>query len=256
MIDRKSASAATRLNTTRSTLPDRSVAAILPAAGSGSRFGSSENKLFAILRGEPIWFHSARKLALRPEVARIIMPIAKKDRPAFEGRFAALVAELNIELVEGGADRTASVRSALDAIGDDSSIRFVAIHDAARPLVRDVDLAAVFTKSEQTGAAILGAPVSATLKRVFNNGKGSTTVDRAELFTALTPQVFRIDILRNAYARYRGRPATDDAELVERSGHPVAVVSGSSDNLKITLPEDLLIAEAILSLNMQFEKGV
>lgn len=223
------------------------IAAVLPAAGSGQRFGSDRNKLFAMLSGKPIWFHAASRLAARPEVGRIVMAISEQDEADFRGPFAELVNELRIELVRGGDQRSDSVRAGLDAVADDKSIEFIAIHDAARPLVRDADLAAVFAKAAETGAAILAAPITATLKRVLNDGNASLTVDRSELYSALTPQVFRVDVLRRAYDRHRGRPATDDAQLVERIGHPVALVHGSADNIKITHPEDLRIAEAILA---------
>ncbi|EMI16364.1 2-C-methyl-D-erythritol 4-phosphate cytidylyltransferase [Rhodopirellula maiorica SM1] len=223
------------------------IAAVLPAAGSGQRFGSDRNKLFAMLGGKPIWFHAASRLAARPEVGRIMMAISEGDEADFRGPFAELVNELGIELVRGGDQRSDSVRAGLDAIANDKSIEFIAIHDAARPLVCDADLAAVFAKVAETGAAILAAPVTATLKRQLDDGNASLTVDRSELYTALTPQVFRVDVLRCGYDRHRGRPATDDAQLVERTGYRVALVHGSADNIKITHPEDLRIAEAILA---------
>ena len=228
----------------------RSVAAILPAGGRGQRFGSERNKLFTLLSGHPVWYHAARRLAARPEIGRLIMPVSTTDRPIFESEFSQLVAELDVELVPGGRERTDSVRAGLDAIGGDASVRMVAVHDAARPLIRDADLAAVVERANETGAAILATPVPGTVKRVNQSPSGqiggAATVDRRDLWIALTPQVFRLDLLREAYARYRGRPATDDAELVERMGHPVAIVSGSADNLKLTRPEDLKVAEAIL----------
>lgn len=223
------------------------IAAILPAAGSGERFGADRNKLFALLAGKPLWFHAASRLAARGEVGRIVMAISQADRGVFEGEFASLVGQLNIQLVTGGAARTDSVKAGLDAIADDPAIQCVAIHDAARPLVNDNDLSAVFAVAWQTGAAILATPVSATIKRDLGHGGRSETVDRRELWIALTPQVFRVGLLNQAYQKHNGRPATDDAQLVERSGHHVSLVRGAADNLKITYPEDLLVAEAILA---------
>lgn len=174
------------------------------------------------------------------------MPIAAADRPMFKNEFAELVRQLNIELVDGGWERTDSVQRGLDRLADDDSIQLIAVHDAARPLVSEADLHVVFTVAAQSDAAILAAPVSGTIKRVVGDSE-CETVDRRDLWTALTPQVFRPDLLRLAYQKHRGRPATDDAELVERIGHGVSIVKGSADNIKITHPEDLLLAEAILT---------
>lgn len=231
------------------------IAAIIPAAGSGQRFGSERNKLFANLAGKPLWYHSASRLRQQSLVGRIVMPVSQNDHDAFTGEFADLVRELDIEIVLGGAARTDSVRAGLDSLVDDDKTRFVAVHDAARPLVGQSDLAAVFAVASQNGAAILAMPMSGTVKRdsqSASSGQTATptigsTVNRSDLWIALTPQVFRIDLLQNAYKKYRGRPATDDAELVERTGNSVSLVRGSADNIKITHPEDLLIAQAILT---------
>ena len=228
------------------------IAAVIPAAGSGERFGAAGNKVFQSLAGKPVWFHAASRLAARSEVGRIVMAVSPSDADRFSAEFAPLVEQLGIELVTGGAARTDSVKAGLDALAGDDSIRFVAVHDAARPLVSDADLAAVFATAWQTGAAILATPVSATIKRdvgppSLGPGQKSETVDRRELWVALTPQVFRVGLLKQAYQKHNGRPATDDAQLVERIGYDVALVRGSADNLKITFPEDLLVAEAILA---------
>lgn len=226
---------------------DGSIAAILPAAGSGQRFGSESNKLFALLAGKPLWLHAAERLAARPEIGRIVMPVSQADQSRFTDRFSDQLNHLGVELVLGGAERTDSVQAAIDQLNSDPAIELVAVHDAARPLVRSEDLKRVFATAAETGAAILATPVTATLKRDLGNRRRSVTVDRRELWAALTPQVFRVGLLIEAYRKHNGRPATDDAQLVERLGHDVALVPGSADNLKITYPEDLLVAEAILS---------
>lgn len=221
------------------------VAVVLPAAGSGRRFGSSENKLFAPLAGEAIWVRSARRVRSHRRVGRVVMPIAPHDRKRFETEFAAVLAELAVECVDGGVERTDSVLAGLSAVREDPAIELVAIHDAARPLVKAADLDAVFHRADQTGAAILAVPVTATVKQTLDHGVSCRTVDRSTLWLAQTPQVFRKQTLCEAYAKHRGRPATDDAELVQRIGIDVALVPGSSDNLKITHPDDLIVAEAI-----------
>ena len=218
--------------------PNGSVAAILPAGGSGQRFGATRNKLFALLDGTPLWYHAAARIRQQPEVGRIVMAVATDDRPIYESEFSSQLDDLGIELVAGGESRTQSVQNGLDALVGDESVACVAVHDAARPLVSATDLAAVFAMGFRSGAAILATPIP---------GRPATqSVDRRDLWIALTPQVFRLELLAKAYAKFRGRPATDDAELVERIGHGVSLVRGSAENIKITHPEDLLIAEAIL----------
>ncbi len=224
-----------------------SIAAIMPAAGSGRRFGDQRNKLFATLGGRPLWYHAAARLAATDEIGRIVMPIAARDRQTFAGEYQSLVDELRIELVDGGTERSDSVRTALGAIGEDPAVKLVAVHDAARPLVSRQDLRRVFESAAVSGAAILATPVAGTLKRDLGNAATCETVDRRDLWIALTPQVFSAELLRLAYARHRGRGATDDAQLVERIGHTVTLVHGSADNLKITHPEDLALAAAILA---------
>ncbi len=237
------------------TASSNDVAVILPAAGSGQRFGAGENKLFASLSGMPIWLHSARAMRAHARVRRVLMPVSKSDRPRFEAQFATELRNLRIELLDGGAARTDSVWSGVRQVEDDSSIELVAIHDAARPLVKADDLDAVFRKASATGAAILATPVSATVKQTFDAGVSCRTIDRSTLWLAQTPQVFRRCILKTAYQKHRGRPATDDAELVSRIGIDVALVRGSEDNIKITHPHDLLVAEAILSSRTKLKHG-
>ena len=234
-------------------LKEASVAAIIPAAGSGRRFGAEQNKLFATLAGEPLWVHSVRKLQQRPEIGRIILSVSEQDLTQFQQQLASVhdvsEGEPHPEWVLGGEERADSVQAALQALQGDSNVEWVAVHDAARPLVTDQDLDKVFAAVPETDAAILAGPVSGTLKRDLGVGQQqpTETVDRKNLWIAFTPQVFRLGLLEQAYAKHNGCPATDDAQLVERVGGNVQLISGSAENLKITFPEDLSLAEAILS---------
>ena len=142
-----------------------------------------------------------------------------------------------------------SVQAAIDSVQESDRVEWAAVHDAARPLVSHQDLDRVFSGALSTGAAILATPVSGTLKKEFFDEKGIETLDRRGVWLALTPQVFRLGLLKHAYSKHNGYPATDDSQLVERLGHKVKLVHGSADNLKVTFPEDLPIAEAILSRN-------
>lgn len=228
-------------------LPLASFAVVLPAAGSGSRFGDQSNKLFATLAGRPLWTHAAQQFAARDDVAAVWLVVSPADRKKFQSQVSLLTRPEKFRLVIGGRQRSDSVAAALAAISNDSDspATWVAIHDAARPLIRDAEITDVFARAVQTRAAILATPITGTIKRGAH-GDRCQTVDRRNMWQAQTPQVFALDLIRQAYASHRGRPATDDAELVERLGHPVALVPGAADNLKITYPEELLIAEALL----------
>lgn len=227
-------------------LDSKSVAVVLPAAGSGKRFGASENKLFCRLAGQPLWVHSVETLCRHDAVGRIVIAVASSDLELFRTQLGRIRVETPIELVSGGKERIDSVRAGVERVFGDHSIEWIAVHDAARPLITSQDLDRVFAAVGASGAAILAEPVTSTVKRTRDAGVSSETIDRSELWLAQTPQVFRKDLLSKAYNHHRGRHATDDAELVSRLGVQVAIAPGSSDNLKITFPQDLVIAEAIL----------
>jgi 2-C-methyl-D-erythritol 4-phosphate cytidylyltransferase len=220
-------------------------AVILPAAGKSSRFRNpSYKKTFAPLAQRAVWLHSAERFINRDDVKQVIVVIAGDDREDFDSKFAANTAILGIEVVEGGAERADSVAKALARVR--ASIDFVAIHDAARPCLANEWIDRVFTAAEKTGAATLAVPVRATLKRVDPSGRIIETVSRDHLWESQTPQVFRRQLLLDAHAHRGDSPSTDDAQLVECLGHPVAVIEGSPMNIKITTNEDLRLAECIL----------
>ncbi len=233
---------------------DGPVAVILVAAGRGRRFGGGDNKVLLPLAGQPVWLHSVRQFAQLPMVKRVVMVIRPEDRQQVQ----PLAARWNVQLVDGGDERYDSVRSGLEAVRaalaselPDVAERalpwLVAVHDAARPLVSATDCQTVIRTATQTAAAVLAGPLRGTIKRLASGSGQVTTVDRSELWEAYTPQVFHLPVLLAAYDRWDGRPVTDDAELVERAGFPVTLVPGSAENLKITQPEDLTLAEALLS---------
>ena len=151
---------------------------------------------------------------------------------------------MGIDVVEGGAERYDSVAKALARVKPD--IDFVCVHDAARPCLADEWITRVFEAAEKNDAAILAIPVAGTLKRVRRGPHDRGDRSRAGLWEAQTPQVFRRQLLLEAHAKRGDFPATDDAQLVERVGHAVTVVTGSPVNLKITTREDLRLAEQAL----------
>ena len=222
------------------------IAVILPAAGKSSRFGDKEKKVFASLDGRAVWLRAAEAFVNRADVVQTLVVVSPDDLEAFRTRYGAHVALLGIEIVVGGAERFHSVGNALAALRDE--VELVAIHDAARPCVTPALIDAVFAKAAETGAALLAVPVSDTVKRADTRNVVVETVPRLGLWLAQTPQVFRRDWLADAHARRPelGDDITDDAQLVERAGHAVSLVTGSASNLKITTREDLALAEAIL----------
>lgn len=220
-------------------------AVILPAAGKSSRFRDKNyKKPFAPLANRAVWLHSAEKFLHRDDVKQTIVVVAPEDREDFDFKFSSNVAILGIEVVEGGAERSDSVERALARVKGD--IEFVCVHDAARPCLVDEWIDRVFEAAAKTGAAILAIPVAGTLKRVRGDNTIEETVSREGLWEAQTPQVFRRQLLLDAYARRGNFAATDEAQLVERLGHAVSVVRGSPINLKITTQEDLRLAEQAL----------
>ena len=220
-------------------------AVILPAAGRSTRFRDKHyKKPFAILAGRAVWLHSAEKFLNRSDVKQVILVIAPDDREDFMSKFGANVAILGIEVVNGGKERFESIENALAKVKTD--IDFVAVHDAARPCIANEWIDEVFAAAEKSGAAIPAIPVAGTLKRSADGKTIQETVDRTNLWEAQTPQVFRRTLLLEAYAKRGGKPATDDAQLVERLGKPVSIVEGSPINMKITTKDDLRLAEHAL----------
>jgi 2-C-methyl-D-erythritol 4-phosphate cytidylyltransferase len=220
---------------------------ILPAAGQSRRFhDKAYKKPFAPLGGRAVWLHSAERFMNRADAKQVIVCVAAEDRDLFDLKFGANIAILGVQVVEGGQHRTDSVQRALERVKNE--IDFVAVHDAARPCIADPWIDDVFAAAVRDGAAILAAPINATLKRADQKKRIVETVDRESLWEAQTPQVFRRQLLIDAYAK-RGRdPVTDDAQLVERLGHAVTIVPCSQLNLKITTRDDLKLAEQVLKV--------
>jgi len=224
-----------------------SVVALVLAAGRGERFGGDVPKGFTPLAGRSLLAHSVLALAASPEIDRILPVVPPDDAE----RLAACRAELAgveklLEPVIGGAERQDSMRAGLAAVPEGTT--FVAVHDAARPLVRPSLVSRVVGVAREHGAALLAVPVPDTLKRAVD-GVVVETPDRREYFRAQTPQVFRIDLLREGLAKAEaaGLVVTDDAGLVEALGVPVHLVMGDPENLKITVASDLAAAEALLA---------
>lgn len=219
---------------------------LVPAAGKGRRLGADINKLYLPLRGRVLLSYTLVALESCPSVGSIVVAVGKGE----EDQCRRLVAELEISKVSavvlGGATRQQSVGLALEALDD--RYELVAVHDGARPFFSTGLMDRVAEAARLWGAAVPAVAVKDTIKLVDNQGKVERTLSRERLVAVQTPQVFRRDLLREAYASAirEGFEATDDASLVEWFGHRVAVVPGEPENLKITTPEDLIFAEIYL----------
>jgi 2-C-methyl-D-erythritol 4-phosphate cytidylyltransferase len=215
----------------------------VPAGGVGARLGRRTPKQFLTLGGGSILAITVGHLARHPAIDAVVVaaPAAHLERARRAVRALARHAELAV--VAGGATRQESVWLALQAAPADAAI--VLVHDAVRPFITRGLVDTVVAAARDGGAAICALPVAETVKRV-RDGRVETTVDRTDLWTVQTPQAFRVDLLREAHekARRDGIVGTDDAALVERLGHPVAVVRGLEANIKITTPGDLRRARA------------
>src|SRR3954453_13633685 len=191
-------------------------AVILPAAGRSTRFGDPrQKKIYAELEGRAVWLRALDPFLTHGEVEQIIVAIAPEDRELFDRRYRDKVAFLNLDVIEGGAERSDTVARALERVRP--VCEFVAVHDAARPCLSEEMVAAVFSAAIEHGAALLATPVSDTIKRAQDGHFTVETVPRNDLYLAQTPQVFRRDWLEQAYARRGevGPGVTDDTQLVE-----------------------------------------
>ena len=219
---------------------------VVPAAGRGSRFGGDIPKQYLPLAGEPMLMRTLQRLASSPRIAGLIVVLAKDD-PHWAGG-----AEANgkkILVAEGGNDRSDSVLSGLHTLrGRISDREFVLVHDAARPCVRIEDISKLIDEGIPAGGALLAAPLRDTLKRADENARVASTEPRDSRWRALTPQLFRLGELIAALesARAAGVTVTDEAMAMERDGHRPLLVEGSEDNIKVTTPADLSLAEFIL----------
>jgi len=214
---------------------------LIPASGSGARFGANVPKQFALLGGRHILHQTILAFAEMEIVDEIIVAVP----PGFSQTVADYGVAKLARIVEGGASRLDTVSRALGVVAHDTD--YVFIHDGVRPFITEAFVNDVLNAVREHGAAIACAPVTDTIKRAGASNIIEETCDRSSLWQAQTPQGFTYKIIMNAYSQpgLNAIPATDDSSLVERLGVPVHIVPNTRVNMKITTPEDLLIAEAI-----------
>ena len=223
------------------------VSVIIAAAGNSTRYGTGNSKQFLLLEGVPVLIKSVQAFEQIDEVKEIIITARKQDFDVIE----SFLQQYNIKkvksVVEGGATRQDSIAAAVKKVSEETEI--IAVHDGARPLVSKETIIGVIEKAVEKGAAACAVPVKDTIKIIDSSGKIVTTPDRASLRAVQTPQVFDFALYKEAIdkAVSESKQYTDDCQLIESMGHPVYLTDGDYENIKITTPDDLLVAEKFLS---------
>jgi len=221
------------------------VAVIICAAGGSSRFGGKRKKPFVDVGGRAVFLRSIELFDNRNDVKQILLAIAPEDEELVNVKWGPNLKFFNVKIYFGGTERFDTVANALELVKDD--IDLVAVHDAVRCCIKSEWIDKVIAQAAKTGAAILACPVTATVKEAKDNTI-IKTVDRTGLYEAQTPQVFKVDIIKKAYANLNNLDKTkisDDSQLIEALGQNVSIVTTDSSNIKITHKADIAIAEAI-----------
>ena len=227
----------------------RGAIAILVAAGRGERMGTGRPKAFLPLAGRALLLRAADAFESVAEVGAVVAVVPSEEQRAARDLLAPIAKVTAI--VAGGATRQESVRAGLDALPPQFD-GIVLVHDAARPCLGKAELDRLIAEaSEDEAGALLALPVSDTLKRASSEGRVVETQAREHLWRAQTPQMFRLDALRRAFAQQDALQCTDESQAVEALGLAPRLVRGSAANIKITFPEDLPLASAILASQEQ-----
>ena len=221
--------------------------ALIVAGGQGRRMGQTQPKQYLMLAGRPILAHTLLAMTACSLIEGMVLVLPPPDLSFCHRHIISpLDLHLPVRLVAGGSERQQSVYCGLQAIGHHAGI--VVVHDGVRPLISPDLTAACIAGAQHDGACIAAIPATDTLKQVSPTGTITGTLPRAGIWLAQTPQAFRFDLLLQAHqhAAKHHLAATDDAMLLEMLGHPVKVTPGSRSNIKITTPEDLILAEALI----------
>lgn len=231
------------------------VAAIVPAAGKGRRLKSKIEKPYIKLCGKPILAHTLLRLADNKNISEIVVAVSRKNIYKTRREIAERYKIKKLKVVAGGRQRKDSVFNALKSLSGD--INYVLIHDGIRPFVTDALINSSIEAAQAFGSSVVTVPLKPTLKYILKNGRIGHTPDRRNFHEAQTPQVFRRDLIEKAYRKRHNRKMhiTDDSMLVEELGVRPKAVSGSYDNIKITTPEDLELAKALISKFKICESG-
>lgn len=224
----------------------KNVAAIICAAGPGTRFGGKRKKQFVDIAGRAVFLRSLELFANRDDVKQVLLGIAAEDEELVAVKWGANLKFFGVKLFFGGYERFDTINKGLELVKAD--VDLIAVHDACRCCVTDKMIDEVIAAAGETGAAIPACPVAATIKQV-KDGSIMKTVDRAGLYEAQTPQVFQASLLKRAYQNLKNldqAKISDDSQLVEAMGEKVTIVEVDSSNIKITYQSDIAVAEAII----------
>ncbi|HET8866356.1 MAG TPA: 2-C-methyl-D-erythritol 4-phosphate cytidylyltransferase [Gracilimonas sp.] len=219
---------------------------IIPAAGSGVRMGSEVPKPFIKIGDKTILEHTISNFLDLPNLVQVIVATSEEYKEVVGSVFKSFASDVEFRVVKGGSERQHSIYNALQYLSEDAQL--VAVHDAVRPFVRKDLISKCCVVAGKIGGAVLGVPAKDTIKKVDGDGNVEMTPDRSSLWQAQTPQVFQKKLLIEAYedAIRSNFIGTDDASLVERMHGRIQMVEGDRENLKITYPIDLKVAELIL----------
>jgi 2-C-methyl-D-erythritol 4-phosphate cytidylyltransferase len=226
--------------------------AIVPAAGSGNRMGRDVSKQYLSLGGTPLLVHTLKVFEECPLVDALLVVVPPRDIEFVRNN---VLAPWNMKkvagVIPGGKERQDSVRAGIEALDPDAGV--VIVHDAVRPFITVELISQCIRTAGEEGAVAVGVPLKDTVKEVGPDGRVMRTCDRSLLWLTQTPQAFRRDIIENAHraAVRDGFRGTDDASLVERLRIAVRMIRGDYGNIKITTPEDLVIAEALLAASLK-----
>nr|AAZ80386.1 2-C-methyl-D-erythritol 4-phosphate cytidylyltransferase [Ginkgo biloba] len=225
-------------------VPEKGVSVVLLAGGKGKRMGASMPKQYLPLLGQPIALYSFYTFSRMSEVKEIITVCDPSYRDIFEE--ARNSVKINLKFALPGKERQDSVFNGLQEV--DQATELVCVHDSARPLVLSEDVEKALQDAWIHGAAVLGVPVKATIKEASSDGFVVKTLNRQTLWEMQTPQVIKPNLLRKGFelVHREGLEVTDDVSIVEHLKHPVYITEGSYTNIKVTTPDDLLLAERIL----------
>ncbi|KNH18672.1 MAG: 2-C-methyl-D-erythritol 4-phosphate cytidylyltransferase [Priestia megaterium] len=218
---------------------------IVLAAGQGKRMKAGRNKQFLTIQNVPLIIHTLQKFEQDPWCSGIVLVVNEKEVEIFEELLIEYPIQKVQSLTVGGDERQHSVYNGLKSL---KQAQMVLIHDGARPFVQHNTIHELVEKAASDKAAVLAVPVKDTIKRV-EQGTVIETVERSSLWAIQTPQAFLFDVVMDAHEKAKTNEylGTDDASLVEKAGQKVSIVEGNYDNIKLTTPEDLLYAEAILT---------